>query len=112
MLRRLSTFAGRPHHIKVIGGDMLEIDSAVGAPVPAVLLIRVCDQYGSPVSGVSVSFVLTTGGGAAGPQTVLTDAFGRAEGWWGPAQDEITDATIEARVAGLAPVTFTEVSFR
>lgn len=74
------------------------------APTPAV---RVRDQDGNPVQGVSVSFQVTAGGGTVDNATAVTDATGTATaGEWvlGPAAGT---HTLTASAAGLTPVVFT-----
>jgi hypothetical protein len=78
--------------------------AAVGAP-PAVL---VTDQFGSPLSGASVVFAVTAGGGTIiGPATVLTGLNGVAAvgGWTLGAVAGLN--TMSAAVTGLTPVVFT-----
>ncbi|MEQ1691331.1 MAG: Ig-like domain-containing protein [Gemmatimonas sp.] len=84
------------------------ISTDVSAP-PSVL---VTDANGNPVSGVSVTFALTGGGGAivpVSPATIVTNASGIATltSWTVGAVPGAN--TVTATVAGLAgsPVTFT-----
>lgn len=73
------------------------------------LQVKVADQFGNGVSGVTVTWTVTSGDGAVAPGTSNTDANGVAE-------SEVTlggtigDVTVDAEVAGLtgSPVTFTE----
>jgi plastocyanin len=73
------------------------------------LQVKVADQFGNGVSGVTVTWTVTSGDGAVAPGTSDTDANGVAE-------SEVTlgttigDVTIDAEVATLtgSPQTFTE----
>jgi hypothetical protein len=46
------------------------------------LVVRVTNQYGKPIQGQVVNFVVRSGGGRVFAGTALTDAKGRAQEWW------------------------------
>ncbi|MCC6243933.1 MAG: hypothetical protein IT353_13905 [Gemmatimonadaceae bacterium] len=83
--------------------------SAAGAPVGAPPSVLVTDVSGNPVSGITVTFAVTGGGGSIAPTTVVTNAVGTATltSWTlGAAAGE---NTVTATAAGLtgSPITFT-----
>lgn len=63
--------------IKVAGDSQL---SALGAPQPESLVVRVADQYGNPVAFDSVSW--TTASGSLSTSKGFTDVAGRATALW------------------------------
>jgi hypothetical protein len=79
------------------------------APVAAPPSVRVTDVYGNPVSGTTVTFAVTAGGGSRSPGTVASDTNGVATltSWTLGASAGAN--TLTATVAGLggSPVTFT-----
>jgi adhesin/invasin len=79
-----------------------------GSTVPVAPAVRVRDQVDVPMSGVSVAFTITAGGGSRTPSSVITDANGEAQltSWTlGPA---VGTNTLTAAASGLAQtVTFT-----
>ncbi len=79
----------------------------VGAPVPDPPAVRLLDEYGNPVPGESVLFVVTTGGGSVQGASGKTDAAGFAtmDAWTlGPVPGP---NVMEARRPPLDPVVFT-----
>lgn len=78
--------------------------SSLVSPLPSVL---VTDQNAAPMAGVTVTFVVTSGGGSVSGGSVATDASGIATvGSWslGPSAGA---NTLAASAASLAPVVFT-----
>lgn len=58
-------------------------DSALyGALLPWPRLIRVVDRRGNPISGVTVHWSVTSGGGQLTPTSLQTDAAGRTSAAW------------------------------
>ena len=53
-----------------------------GAELAERLRVRVLDQFGDPVQGVTVTFAVVSGGGAVFPQTTTTDDDGVASTEW------------------------------
>jgi hypothetical protein len=78
----------------------------VGLPIPVRPAVRVADAYDNPVPGVAVTFAVSSGGGSATGDTLVTDVGGRAMvGSW--VLGTVTGSnTLAARVAGLPPLTF------
>lgn len=77
------------------------------------IAVRAADQFGNPVSGLTILFAVTTGGGTVSPASRLTLADGRAAARWtlGPAFDVANTATA-ATQDGSRSVTFSTVSTR
>jgi hypothetical protein len=53
-----------------------------GAPVAAPIVVRVLDSKGAPLSGVTVAFAVTGGGGSVSPLTAITASDGQASAAW------------------------------
>lgn len=87
-----------PAKVSVIGGaDQI---AAAGTPVLQAPSIRVADASGRPVAGLTVTFVVTAGGGSIDGATPETNSAGEAtSGTWtlGPSA---SINRLEARVAG------------
>jgi adhesin/invasin len=80
--------------------------STSASPVTSPPSVLVKDQFGNPVSGVSVTFAVASGGGSVTGATVQTDGGGVATvGSWvlGPTAGA---NSLTASSAGLPPVTF------
>lgn len=95
---------GAPTLTSMVGGNnqSATVDTAVAEP----LQIRVTDNDLQPVSGVSVTFSVDTGGGRVDGATQLTNANGVAapDAWiLGPTPGL---NRLRGAVAGLAPITF------
>ena len=93
--------------------------SAVGAPTsgPAggnidSLVVRVADQFGNPVAGETVAFVVTAGGGSVSPSSRVTLADGRAAARWtlGSTIGVVNTATATRTGLATPTVTFTATS--
>lgn len=82
----------------------------IGALVTIVPSVVVRDAAGNPVSGVTVTFALTSGGGEITGGTQTTNAQGVATiGSWRVGPTSGTN-TVTATVSGLTPVTFTAIA--
>jgi hypothetical protein len=69
------SFANTPSVTKVSG------DSQIGAPntaLPSPLVVQLRDANAAPVSGATVSFSVTAGGGSVSPTNTISDANGNA----------------------------------
>ena len=85
-------------------GQTATVNTAV-AKRPTVL---VRDQYNNPVSGASVTFAVTAGGGSVAPATgVTTDAGGRARPTSWTLGTGAGANTLQASIGSVTPVTFT-----
>jgi len=80
---------------------------AVSSSLPEMVVVKVTDQYGNGVSGSTVEWLVTGGGGSTNPSAGQTDQQGLASTAWslGPAEGA---NTLQATVDGLtgSPVTF------
>ena len=97
----------RPGRLLAVSGD--DQQGTSGEPLAQPLVVEVRDQYGDPLPGVEVTFVVTEGDGRLGEQftreRTTTDANGRTEvlltlgPYPGP-------NSVEAVISGLKRVTF------
>lgn len=96
--------AGPPASVAVASGNGQP--GVAGQALPDPLVVRVTDASGSAVSGATVQWSVTLGGGSVSPGTSTTDAEGRAQAAWtlGTAAG---GNTATASVSGLPPVSFT-----
>ena len=72
-------------------------------------IVEVVDANDDPVSGVTVTFAVTAGGGTLSTTTATTNGTGRAQTYL-RLGDEVGENTVDARVTGLTAVTFTAIS--
>ena len=93
-----------PDAIKKISGD--NQSGRPGARLANPFVVEVVDENDDPVSGATVAFSVTAGGGSVSPTSATTNASGRAQTVL-TLGDEIGDNTVTARVTGLRAVTFT-----
>ena len=92
-----------PDAIKKISGD--NQSGRPGARLANPFVVEVVDENDDPVSGATVAFAVTAGGGSVSPTSATTNASGRAQTVL-TLGDEIGDNTVTARVTGLRAVTF------
>jgi hypothetical protein len=84
--------------------------ATAGTAVAVRPVVRVSDQFGNPVSGVSVTFAVTSGGGTVNPTSpVTTDAAGRVRAVSWTLGNSAGANSLTATSAGLTgnPLTFT-----
>ena len=80
--------------------------AATGATLPVSPAVLVTDQYANPVSGVTVTFAVASGGGSATGTTATTSSSGIATlGSWTMGSSAGAN-TLTASTAGVATVTF------
>ncbi len=83
----------------------------VGQPLAAPLVVRVDDQSGNAMSGVSVTFGVAQGGGTVSPTSATTDASGLAQATWtlgtNAAQTQQARATVGSTLSALFAATVT-----
>lgn len=96
--------AGTPASGAKVGGA--GGSGVAGQPLPDSLALRVINSAGEPVSGVEVTWSVTSGGGSISPGTSLTNADGVAQAQW-TLGNQPGEQTVAAQVAGLPPVVFT-----
>lgn len=78
-------------------------------PLADSIRVRVTDQFGIGVVGITVTFTVAAGGGAAIPATAVTDADGRAATQWllgsaGVQSLEVSAEALESLVVGATVV--------
>ena len=78
----------------------------IGQPVPTAPSVLVTDAHHVPLPGSNVTFEITSGGGALSTNTQTTNSAGFASVVW-TLGSTFGVGTLDARVAGLPPVTFT-----
>ncbi len=81
-------------------------DTIVGQRVNDSLAVKVTDSGGTPLSGITVTWAVTAGGGTVTPTTSVTNASGIARTAWTLGQTAGAN-TVTATVSGIAPATFT-----
>jgi leishmanolysin/Big-like domain-containing protein len=74
------TVAQSAFFVTKVGGD--NQSGTVGAQLAQALAAQVTDSLGNPVSGVTVTFAVTSGGGSLTSTSVLTDGSGNATTLW------------------------------
>lgn len=84
-------------------GQSGQVATALGNPS----VVRVNDQFGNPVSGTTVSFAVTGGGGSVNPASAASNPTGQAQTTWTLGQTAGAQ-TMTASAAGLtgSPVSF------
>ncbi len=85
-------------------GD-LQTDT-VGQQLATALMVQANDALGSPVAGVTVTFVVTSGGGAVSTPSAVTAADGRASVMWTLGTGVGTAHQVTASAGGATAVTF------
>jgi hypothetical protein len=102
----LAVALGAPSTMTADSGDGQA--ATVNTPVAVPPVVRVRDQYGNRIPGVSVTFTVTGGGGSVVPTApVATDANGRARVTSWTLGTGAGTNTLQASVTALTPVTFT-----
>ena len=76
----VKSVAASPAAIERTGGNnqLAPVGSVIGSPLKA----QVLDLYRNPVAGVSVSFIVVSGGGSITPDKSVTDSTGTASASW------------------------------
>ncbi len=93
----------RPATLTKTDGDGQQ--GTAGAKLPNALRVRVTDQYGNPVPGVTVTWTIASGGGSVSTQASTTNATGHAVVEWtlGPGAGQ---GSVTATVVGLPSQSF------
>ena len=76
-------------------------------PLQNPIVVKVLDAHNNPVSGVTVTFSVTSGGGSASPATVATGADGLASTTWTLGSAPGFVHLMRASAPGLTAKTFT-----
>jgi hypothetical protein len=74
-------------------------------PVPEAIVVQLQDEFGNGVTGQTVTFVVTSGGGTVSSETATTGASGLASTIW-TMGSTAGEATLTATATGLAPLVF------
>ena len=81
-----------------------------GGPLPAPLVVKVSDQYDNPVSGITISFAVVSGGGSLNPTSVATGSNGQAQTIWtlgSLGASNVVNAAVHSTSPPLGPEEFT-----
>ncbi|MEO8379588.1 MAG: autotransporter domain-containing protein [Acidobacteriota bacterium] len=92
-----------PSGLRVESGNTQ--NGIIGRQLLEPLVVRVLDESGSPIQGVTVQWRVTRGSAILDPATAVTGSVGRAA--TNVTVESLGVIEVEASVAGLAPVTFT-----
>jgi adhesin/invasin len=101
---RETVLPGPPVSLAISSGNNQIVKA--GAVAPKQLQVVIKDQYGNPVSGVSVNFTDSGAGGSFSPDPVLTNSKGIA-GTHYTVPLQVGPVTVTASAAGLGSVVFT-----
>ena len=102
---RATALPGPVASLQVTQGDGQS--GLVGSPVSTPPAVSVVDSHGNAISGISVSFAVTGGGGTVTGSPTTTDASGRATlGGWTLGPNPGSNS-LQASAAGAPPVTVT-----
>lgn len=85
----------------------MNLSATVASAVSAAPSVKVTDDKGAPLSGISVQFAVTSGGGALGRTSASTDASGTASAGSWTLGTLAGQNTVDATVTGLPSVRFT-----
>ena len=94
-----------PTRLSILSGENQE--GLIGEPLTNPFIVQVRDQYGNPMAGVAVRFVVRTGGGTLSNPTATTDANGQVDSTLHLGTAPGTN-TVEVSVEGIAEI----VTFR
>lgn len=100
-----STAPADPTAVSAVAGT--SFTATVGTAVPTEPAVKVTDRGGSPVSGATVKFAVTAGGGSLTRTSATTDASGLASAGAWTLGTTAGANVVEATVGGLAAVRFT-----
>ena len=89
------TYAGPPAELDVVSGDAQH--GTVGKELSSPVVVRVVDAQQRPVSGQTVNFHVTAGGGSVFAGSSTTNADGVAQERWTLGTAAGADQTLEAR---------------
>jgi len=98
------TVAQSAFFVTKVGGD--NQSGTVGAQLAQALAAQVTDSLANPVSGVSVTFAVTSGGGSLTSTSVLTDVSGNATTLWTIGTSTSTLQRVSASSGAAAAVIF------
>jgi len=99
-----TALAGAPASLSAVSGDRQT--GVVGSTLTNPLVVKVSDQYGNGVSGVTVNFAVTGGGGTVSAASAITASNGQAQVSLALGSAEGAN-TVQASAGALTPVVFT-----
>jgi hypothetical protein len=101
-----TALAGPAASITKVSGD--SSTAAENTSLSSPIVVMVVDSYGNPVSGATVNWTVTSGGGTLDVVSSTTGTDGKAQANWtlGP---NTGAQTVTATVGSLAPITFTAI---
>jgi Bacterial Ig-like domain (group 1) len=94
----------QPAAITMVGGD--QQNAPAGQLLAQPLVVKVVDQYGNPIAGVTVSW--STNEGTLSAASTMTDATGQASIQLTLGSDATGPVTVTAAIDGVGNVSFTE----
>ena len=97
--------AGSPAAIRVVSGNGQT--GQVGMQLGAPLVVEVVDAGGHAVSGVTVTWTVSSGGGSVSPPTSATGSDGRASTEWTLGPTTGSSQKVRASATGVGSVEFT-----
>ena len=98
-----SAAVGPPANLAIESGN--NQTAVAGSTLPSPLVVKVTDQYGNLLSGITVNFAVTGGGGSLSAASVVTAANGQVQVTWTLGSIEGNN-TAQASVGTLTPVLF------
>ena len=102
------SFTNTPSIIKVSGDGQT---GAAGTTLPVPLLVEVRDANANFISGATVGFSVTAGGGSVSPASAVTNASGQASATLTLGASGGTD-TVQATAAGFGSVSFSAIALQ
>src|SRR5579883_2519405 len=99
--------ASGPASIAVVSGNNQTGNTGTALTNPLVVVVK--DSSGNLLSGITVSFAVTAGGGSITPTSMQTNTSGQAQTALTLGSSAGTN-TVTATVTGLTPATFTETA--
>ena len=99
----LTAAPGPPASLSYVSGNNQA--TVAGSTLPLPLVVRLADEYSNPISGASVNFSVTGGGGTLSAASATTNTSGQAQVSWTLGAVEGPNTT-RASVASLSPVVF------
>jgi hypothetical protein len=96
--------ADAPANVTAVNGN--NQTAPVGTLLPLAATVSVTDRFGNPLTGVAVTWTVTSGGGTVTPTSSVTDATGRTGTSW-RLGNAAGAQTITASVAGTTGAVFT-----
>lgn len=94
-----AVLAAGPEAMSTFAGDLQT--AAAGSALPTPLAVVVSDNFGNPISGVTITWTVTAGGGSMSAPSSVTDSLGRASVTW--TLGSVAGAQLATASAGFLP---------